>query len=290
MLLEKPVTTQARATATVAAGLEARVGAHTDPGQSREQNEDRLVVFDLKKRAAVDVISEPTVRMKLENGPLLLMVCDGMGGMAGGETASQMCTFQLPPAIVKHLGKSGAGDLEAQQQAMNAAVQETHRSIYERSRSDEKLRGMGCTLTAALLERNRMLITQVGDSRLYLGREREIAQLTFDQTIWDTLRASGQDPEKTLGKGPWKSTLTQAMGAQANVKPVFSEKELQPEDWLVLSSDGLHRVLNLEDIAEIVWSAGTAGEKARRMVNKTNAGGAPDNVSVIVCHVAAAGG
>jgi len=288
--VENPVTTEARATAMATHKFDALVGAHTDPGKARDQNEDRLVVYDLRRRAAVDILTEPTVRVPLHAGALLLMVCDGMGGMAGGETASQMCIFQLPPAVAKHLGGAAPGDIPAQKKAMTAAVEETHHSMYERARSDEKLRGMGCTLTAAIVERSRLLVAQVGDSRLYLGRNGTMEQLTFDQTIWDTLRAAGQDPEKTLGKGPWKSTLTQAMGAQAHVSPVFTEKELHAGDSLVLSSDGLHRVLNLDDIGAIARSKGTAGEKARRMVAQTNEGGAPDNVSVIVCEVTVAGG
>ena len=150
------------------------------------------------------------------------------------------------------------------------------------------MRGMGCTMTAALIDGPHLMITQVGDSRMYVLRGGDIEQVTADQTIYDTLRASGQDPEKTLGKGPWKSTLTQAMGAQSHLAPVIGEHDLQANDWLVVSSDGLHRVLDLQDIADIVWSEGTPGEKARRMVKKTVEGGAPDNVSVIVAQLTGA--
>ncbi len=282
--MENEVSTESQATAMAVAGMIAHIGASTDPGKARDQNEDRLVVFDLKRRAAADILSVPTVDVNLKTGGLMLVVADGMGGMNAGETASQMCIFQTPSAYQKHLGTGS--NSEARKKAMYAATQEVHQAIYTRARADEKMRGMGCTLTAGAVDGKHLLIAQVGDSRMYLLRGGDIEQLTADQTIYDTLRAAGQDPEKTLGKGPWKSTLTQAMGAQANLAPVIAERELQANDWLVVSSDGLHRVLDLQDIADIVWSDGTPGEKARRMVKKTLEGGAPDNVSVIVAHFA----
>jgi protein phosphatase len=145
---------------------------------------------------------------------------------------------------------------------------------------------MGCTLTAAVIEGDHLLVAQVGDSRAYLGRSGRVQQLTRDQTVWESLRAQGKDPASALGQSQFKSMLLQAVGAQAEVEPIFTELELHAGDWLVLCSDGLYRVVEDDAIGEILAASTDPAAKARALTALANRNGGPDNVSVVVCQVA----
>lgn len=276
------------ASAAAMASFEARVGAHTDPGQVRSDNEDRLLMFDIRQRQALP--GEPTTVADLRTTGLLLMVADGMGGMSGGEQASQMCVDSVPEFLLQGIQKSKAAGREALREALAMAVKEANRRIFGRAAADVKLRGMGCTLTAMLLDANHALIAQVGDSRAYLCRNGQIKQLTLDQTVWESLRAAGKEAEAALGASQFKSMLMQAVGAQEAVEPVLSDFELQAEDWLVLCSDGLHRCVNDEQIREILGAGSEPAEKARALTTLANKNGGPDNVSVVVCQLAGKAG
>jgi protein phosphatase len=259
------------------------LGAHTDPGQVRSDNEDRLLVFDLRERKPIS--GESTVTTDARSTSLLMMVADGMGGMSGGEIASQMCVDSIPELFVKHLQTAAGTWREQLRTAMLVAIRETNTRIFENAKTDANLTGMGCTLTAVILQGDFLLIAQVGDSRAYLGRFGAVQQLTRDQTVWESLRAQGKDPEKALGQSQFKSMLIQAVGAQAEVEPVFTELELQADDWLVLCSDGLYRVVEPEGIGEILKGSADPAGKARELTALANRNGGPDNISVVVCHV-----
>lgn len=266
-------------------GFAVRLGVHTDPGQARKdkENEDRLLLFDLRQRKPIS--ADATLLVDVQSAGILMMVADGMGGMSGGETASQMCVDSVSELFLDYLEGAKGNRREQVRQALLATVRETNQRIFMQSTTDVNLRGMGCTLTAALVERDVLLIAQVGDSRAYLGRAGNVQQLTRDQTVWESLRAQGKDPEKALGQSQFKSMLLQAVGAQIDVEPVFTELELQADDWVVLCSDGLYRVVEDGQIGEILKGAAGPAEKARELTALANKNGGPDNVSVVVCHV-----
>jgi len=277
--LEATVTDVQEATQVV---LEARVGAHTDLGQVRDDNEDRLLVFDFERGAAVS--GQEMAARELRPHPILLLVADGMGGMAGGEQASQMCVDLLPEKLLRRAGHQG-DTREGLREALVEAVEETNGIIFARAASDIRLRGMGCTLTAALLLEDHMLVAQVGDSRAYLGRAGELTQLTRDQTVWEGLRDAGKDQEPEFGAGRLQSMLLQAVGAQEMVQVVTTQTELEAGDWLVLCTDGLYRVVSAQEIGQILEAKTDPARKARALTALANQHGGPDNVSVIVCHL-----
>jgi serine/threonine protein phosphatase PrpC len=264
-------------------GFRARLGAHTDPGQVRSDNEDRLLVFDL--RARKPIVADATQVQDIRSSAVLMMVADGMGGMSGGETASQMCVDNVPDLFLDYLEGAKGTPRDKVREALLAAIRETNQKIYMEAMGDTKLRGMGCTLTAAILEGDHLLIGQVGDSRCYLGRKGQVEQLTKDQTVWESLRAQGKDPESALGHSQFKSMLLQAVGAQADVEPVFTELELMDGDWLVLCSDGLYRVVEAPQIGEILSASSDPAEKAKALTTLANKNGGPDNVSVVVGNI-----
>jgi len=266
--------------------LEVRIGAHTDQGKVRGNNEDSLVVFDLHQRQAVAANGE--LEAPLQSPGLLLVVADGMGGMKSGELASRMCVVDFPAAVVKWLKDHPGGSREEAGRALGEALREVHKKIYTTAQSSPEMKGMGTTMTAALLREDYALIAQVGDSRAYLGRASAVTQITRDQTVWESMRKGTEDPDAEFSNAPWKNMLSQALGAQEDLQIVVTEESVQYDDWLLLCSDGLYRVVKPEDMGQAFWSSGTPKEKAGRLIALANERGGPDNCSVILCQVATA--
>jgi protein phosphatase len=217
---------------------------------------------------------------------VLLVVADGMGGVSGGETASQMCVENLLTLFLEKLDAQSETGPAANAKTLGDAVRSTNDLIYSRATADMKLRGMGTTLTAAFLEDGNMCVAQVGDSRAYLLRDGEVKQLTRDQTLLASLKEQGKLPPGGLGKR-WKNMLLQAVGAQENLKVDMSETDLRAGDWMLLCSDGLHGPVEEEDLAAIMKEDLTPAQKAKRLTDRANENGGPDNVSVVVCQVVA---
>ncbi len=266
--------------------MEGRIGAHTDPGKVRGNNEDSLAVFDLRAQKALAAQGEDTVALQAPG--TLLIVADGMGGMKSGELASRMCVVDFPKIVGKWLNEHPTGTREECTKALSEALRETHKKIYTTAQSSPEMKGMGTTMTAVVLREDHALIAQVGDSRAYLGRRNKVSQITRDQTVWESMRNGSNDADAEFSNAPWKNMLSQALGAQEDLQVVVTEHDIQYDDWLLLCSDGLYRVVKPEDMAAAFWSSGTPKEKAERLVALANERGGPDNCSVILCQVATA--
>lgn len=273
----------ARTAAAQSPSLEARIGVHTDVGKVRGNNEDSLVVVDLRKQKPIAADGGAVVPLAAPG--LLLVVADGMGGLKAGEQASRMCVEVFPAALMKWIKEHPAGSKEENARALSEALQETHQQIRGKAQADAEAKGMGSTLTAALIREDYALIAQVGDSRAYLGHRDKVTQLTRDQTVWESMKKGAEDPGAEFSNAPWKNMLSQAMGAQETMQPVVTEHSLQYDDWLLLCSDGLYRVVKPEDMGNAFWTSGTPREKAQWLIALANERGGPDNCSVILCHI-----
>jgi protein phosphatase len=274
-----------------APALTVLVAAHTDVGRKRENNEDRVLVFDLKRRRELSAVKPEEV--PLSPTGLLLVVADGMGGMSAGETASQMCVENFLHAFLDHVeppdGSEFVNYKEDPHRALKESVLEANARLFARAGAERGLKGMGTTLTAAFLEGNLLLVAQIGDSRAYLLRGGKFEQLTRDQTLLASLIEKGQIQPGAMGKNPFKNMLLQAVGAQQEVEVALTRQAIEPGDWLLLCSDGLHGPVEDEEIEQVMKGAGSPAEKARELVARANAHGGPDNISVVVCQVEESG-
>ncbi len=263
--------------------LEAHVAAETDKGRKRGNNEDRLLVFDLKRQRELSAVKTEVVSLRPRG--VLLVVADGMGGMSAGETASQMTVENF---LTSYLDRSEPPPSavvtdEDRRNALTEAVRDTNALVYARASAEKGLKGMGTTLTAAVIEGDHMFVAQVGDSRAYLLRDGELKQLTRDQTLLASLAEKGALPQGSNAQ--WKNMLLQAVGAQADVQVALTETSLQPGDRLMLCSDGLHGPVNNDEILEAMRSDARPEERAKALVARANENGGPDNISVVVCDV-----
>jgi serine/threonine protein phosphatase PrpC len=148
---------------------------------------------------------------------------------------------------------------------------------------------MGTTLTAVLVCGARAEVAQVGDSRAYLLREGNLILLTQDQTVGNRLRNKGTDP--SMVSPQIKELLTQAVGAQPEIDVIMTAADIEPQDVLLLCSDGLYKVVSPEEMVDIIEMEIPLVEKARQLITLGNEKGGPDNITAIlveICPVKAA--
>ena len=211
--------------------LELEIAAGSDVGAVREHNEDHYLVGDLDGQRLVD--PGELWRATVDRGPLLV-VCDGMGGVEGGEVASELAAA----AIWREMKATPAtADPEVYARLLRRATRVANNDVFAMARREPGLRGMGTTVSAAGIAGDRLVIATVGDSRAYVLRAGVIVQVTRDQSLTSALLAAGHDPHEAAGAG---SAILQALGVGDDVEPSLSIIELRRGDRVLLSSDGLH--------------------------------------------------
>jgi PPM family protein phosphatase len=209
-------------------------------------------------------------------GPRLLSLADGMGGHAAGEVASKVVIAALAPLDDDEPGEDLLAQLREATQAGNGA-------IAELVASDPELDGMGTTLTAILFAGNRIGLVHIGDSRAYLLRNGQFAQITHDDTFVQSLIDEGRITEDEAATHPQRSLLLKALTGH-EVEPNLMIREARAGDRYLLCSDGLSGVVTHETLAETI-TIPDAQACADRMIELALKGGGPDNVTVIVADV-----
>jgi PPM family protein phosphatase len=205
----------------------------------------------------------------------VLVVADGVSGQAGGAEASAMAVEVTLRACAE--GRPG----EAAGQRLYRAVQQANIEIYDRAVAVPELRGMATTLTALAVEAGELTAVHVGDTRLYLLREGVLTQLTKDHTAAaDKVRFGLLSREKARHH-PDRSILTRSVGRELIVSRDRLSRPLLQGDVLLVCSDGLHGVLEDEEMAALLGGR-PAEEACRLLVDTANARGTPDNLTAAV--------
>ena len=212
---------------------------------------------------------------------MLFLVSDGMGGEQAGEIASRMCVELIPERLRERLEGSGTLDISRWVEAIDAAVQHANSAIHEKAQITAHERGMGCTLTAAVVVDRQLLVAQVGDSRAYLIRGGEIQQLTRDQTLGDYLASHHPDvPSEIVAYS--HNILTQAVGSAPTVKVRITGTGFCHGDCVLICSDGLYNMVANDEILRIVTGTLGLANATRELIRRANARGGPDNITVIL--------
>ena len=213
----------------------------------------------------------------------IYVVCDGMGGMAAGEVASQMAveTF-LKTVAASNEGLPVEGLLDLAIRAANAAVHQAGMLPEHK--------GMGTTMVAACIQGSKLYIGNVGDSRAYLIRRHESTQITIDHSYLNELIRTGVVDVKdaaSVDVHGMQTMITRAIGVEPNVDPDFFSVDL-PGDVVLLTSDGLTRYVEQEELSLIVGSCDLEGS-ARNLIAIAKERGGTDNITVLLLQVEAAG-
>ncbi len=190
-----------------------QVFGRTDVGQIREHNEDNFLVADLSRKSRS--LLEPDRNQSVGPRGTLLGVCDGMGGAAAGEVASQLAVDIIYEKLVQGEPPTDRDDLARR---LVQAVEDAGVRIFNEARADRTRRGMGTTATIAALLDDRLFVAQVGDSRAYLLRGQSLVQVTRDQSLVNQLIEAGQLTEEEAETFEHNNIILQALGTADTVQ------------------------------------------------------------------------
>lgn len=234
------------------AGQDISFGSRTDIGYVRDHNEDSLIII-----------------------PPLFAVADGMGGHEAGEIASEITVNTLAELAPSHLDAEG----------LTAAVEAANYNVMKAPRQGIGRDGMGTTLTAAMLEGERLLIAQVGDSRAYLLHKGHLQQITRDHSLIADLIEAGQITPEEARVHPNRSVITRAIGSDIHMRPDIYELNVDAGDRILLCSDGLSSMISNNAIESIMRRQSDAQHCADELVTAALENGGADNVTVVVADV-----
>jgi serine/threonine protein phosphatase PrpC len=239
-------------------------------GRRREQNEDSYLV-------------------DLESG--LFVVADGMGGPAGGGTASGLAvgTIQEKVRAARLASPSSfvsptAADAVQFPSMLRLAVEAACRAIYGAAQEDPTLAGMGTTVTAALIAGRSAYIAHVGDSRCYLIRDGRIFQISEDHSLVNEQLKAGAITEEEARQSRFRNIITRSVGFEEDVLVDVVGLEIEKGDELVICCDGLSNLVTDAEILQIATGTPLA-EAPERLVALANERGGDDNITVIVVRV-----
>jgi protein phosphatase len=235
----------------------ALVGSATDTGRVREENQDSVSFF----RTSDDVWT-------------LLIVCDGMGGHAGGAQASSMAAENIGREFTDRVAQAAPMD------ALRESVRAANRKIVEFAEQNTEFRGMGTTCVVLAVARNQAYVAHVGDSRVYRVRPGVVEQVTTDHSYVQRMIDSGILTPEQAEAHPDANMLLRCLGGKSDVEvDVIGPEPVLAGDRYLLCSDGLWGQVTAPEIAAMS-TAFPAQDAVNRLINLANERGGPDNISV----------
>lgn len=235
--------------------------AKSDVGKVREINEDAFYISN-----SLDEVQ-------------LYMLADGMGGYNGGEIASKLA-IQSAKNYIENNFKEIEKDKDSIIQLIGSSIEYANMVVYEKSKENKELSGMGTTLEVCLIYNNRAFIGHVGDSRIYRIRKEFMRKLTQDHSYVQKLVKDGTITQEEAAHHPQRNMLMKALGCNAFVEPDVMVKGFLKDDILIMNSDGL---TNLVPQEEIFKEAKKNIEQAtKNLVQIANDNGGYDNITVII--------
>lgn len=250
--------------------LAVEVAGKTDIGCVRENNEDN---FGYDSRHGIFV------------------VCDGMGGQAAGEVASKMAV----DVMLRYFRESRNGNGHSNgnsftspspaAKSLASALRLANETIFAAGESDEGRMRMGSTAVAAVVRGHSLAIGHVGDSRIYLVRQGAIQQLTQDHSLVMEQVRMGYISREEATTSALQNVILRALGTEAEVQPDVEDLIVMPGDTLLMTSDGLTRQVNDEQILEIIVASSSLEQACSKLVQTAKHNGGDDNITCLLLRV-----
>lgn len=236
----------------------------TDPGLVRTENQDTYATSDHQ-----------------ETGHTICVVCDGMGGAAGGRLASQIAVDSYTKTVLETLEPEMT--IEQLQAVSTHAVATANLAIQQKAKDSESYQNMGTTLVSAISYPGGVVITNVGDSRAYhLTPQKGIVRITKDHSLVERMVDRGDITEEEARRHPQKNLITRALGPDTNAQSDTFVCPLEPDDYILLCSDGLvNTVTDQEMLFEIVHGD-SLDNCLDRLLSISKSRGASDNVTAVL--------
>lgn len=233
------------------------IAAISDIGLMRKKNEDNY-------------------HINSEQG--VFVVCDGMGGHKGGEVASRIAT----DVIADYFQDSSVAEPV---KMLNESIMLANKLIWQKGQEHPQWYEMGTTVTAALLETDKLTVANVGDSSLYIIRNNNVRKITRDHTLAEQMVADGLLAYEEMHSSTYNHVLTRALGVQEDVLIDNFIEELLPGDYILICSDGLSDMVDETEILNIVNSGNDVDQITRELLNYALVKGGYDNITVILLHM-----
>lgn len=237
-----------------------KIVAKTDKGLVRENNQDAYAVGELPGEVAWAV------------------VCDGMGGAAGGNIASALAVKVISDKITSSYNEKMRDS--SIKNLLDSAITAANIEVYDMAYSRSDLKGMGTTVVAVVVRDNVAHIAHAGDSRAYLVNKDGVEQITVDHSLVQNLVDRGEITKEEAEHHPNKNVITRALGVDKRIDVDFSEIDMQENETLVLCTDGLSNCVNNSEMAEDIKD-GQYYAFADRLVKRANKNGGNDNITVV---------
>ena len=235
--------------------------AKSDVGKQREINEDSYYITQ-----------DPLSKIQL------FILADGMGGCNAGEIASKQAILSSKSYIENNFEETPK-DKDSLIQLVASSIEYANMVVYEKSIADKNYEGMGTTLEVCLIYNNRAYIGHIGDSRIYRIRKDFIRKLTQDHSYVQKLVQDGTITLEEAEHHPKKNMLMKALGVNAFVEPDVMVKGFQKEDIIIICSDGLTNMVEIDDIYKTVKRNFEIATK--ELVEMANNNGGIDNITII---------
>ena len=261
----------------------------TDRGKVRDTNQDQFLIAVLLKALQVHQTSLPQPQFQHSSDrSYLFVVADGMGGRAGGETASALAIGSVESFVLESL-KWFALCKGDEQDAVLADFQRALGGASARVQAEAaecpELHGMGTTLTLAYSLNNELFVAHAGDSRCYLFRSGALIRLTRDHTLVEEMVRHGVIPAEEAPRHRLRHLVTNAIGGgYSGVKVEVHKLQLESGDIVLLCSDGLTGSLPDAEIAQILEAGADPEPACQHLLARANDAGGRDNITVVVAH------
>lgn len=230
---------------------------YSNKGKIRSDNEDSYLVKD--------------------NSYPLIAVADGMGGHQAGEVASDLAV-----KILKDYQFDYDNDLLKE---LETVFNQANQQILSKGETNPEYHGMGTTLTAAIIHQNNLNIAHIGDSRIYLLRNKDLKQITSDHSLVNELLKKNQISCQEAFDHPQKNIITQALGTADKLEIESKKVELEKGDKLLFSTDGLHDMLRFNEIKELVTLDNGLKEIKELLAKEAMDRGGNDNITFVLVEI-----
>lgn len=240
-----------------------QIGISTDKGIKRNINQDYYGVVEGDG-----------------NIPYVFIIADGMGGHRAGEVASKLSVEICISYIRKHINnKLTKEEILEKLKEMAKFVNE---QVYKESNENKENYGMGTTLTIAIVMKEYVIISHIGDSRVYILRDNQLKRITVDHSYVEELVRNGTITEKEAKKHPRKNVLTRAVGYFKNVEADLYIQDIKEGDVFLMCTDGLTNMVDEGCIKDLIKEQDKLQDVADSLIKMTNANGGKDNTTIIV--------
>lgn len=241
--------------------MKARAAGMSDVGRCRQTNQDQFLV---------------------DTGLGVYAIADGMGGHAAGEVASDLAITALLDSLTDSASDAHPQTPDEVASRLRDALHRGNLKICESMVTRAEWRGMGTTMVALCTIGDTAVLGHVGDSRAYLLRDGALTQLTSDHSWVNEQVKLGLLTHEQAQRHPMRNIVTRALGNQSQVEVELHEEPIRPGDVFVLCSDGLNGMLTDAEIREVLLAHETPNAACRALVERANANGGEDNITVVI--------